>query len=93
MKFEKGKTGNPNGRPKGRGNFITMELRSWIKKILEDNQQQIEADLKALEPHQRVAMFEKLLNYVVPKCQAIEIETDTHKEDVEELIKRLKNNQ
>lgn len=35
MKFEKGKTGNPNGRPKGIPNKSTLEFKEAINNLLE----------------------------------------------------------
>ena len=69
---KKGQTGNPAGRPKGTPNKVTTDLRDWIKELLNDNRQTFEADLKKLEPHQRVAIFEKMLSYSVPKMQSVE---------------------
>ena len=51
-------------------------MRSWINEVLNSNREQFEDDLKALEPHQRVALMEKLLSYVIPKMQSISSEDD-----------------
>ena len=72
MGQKKGKTGNPHGRPLGTPNKVTMDLRTWIKNIVENNMQQLEKDLQALEPKDRWNIIEKLLNYAVPKIQSIE---------------------
>ncbi len=72
MAQKKGQTGNPNGRPKGIPNKITSDLRTWLSELWNENRKQFKDDLKALEPHQRVATFEKLLNYIIPKQQSVE---------------------
>lgn len=79
MAQKKGQTGNPNGRPKGTPNKVTADLRTWINDILNDNRLQIENDLKCLEPYQRIAVFEKLLQYALPK-QKENINSDELKE-------------
>lgn len=66
----KGHTNNPNGRPKGTPNKITGDMRSWISKLLTDNQAQITRDFKALEPKERVTLYERFCAYVIPKQQA-----------------------
>jgi len=60
------------GRQKGTPNKTTQDLRSWISQLLDDNRKQVIDDLKKLEPHQRVAVFEKLASYVIPKMQSID---------------------
>ena len=72
MGQKKGKTGNPNGRPKGTPNKVTTDLRTWLSELWNDNRGQFEKDLKTLEPQQRLATLEKLLNYIIPKQQSIE---------------------
>ena len=65
--------GRLGGRSKGTPNKITRPLKEWIKNLLEDNREQIERDIKELSAKDRLAMFEKLLQYVIPK-QKTELE-------------------
>lgn len=74
--MEKGKTNNPNGRPKGKPNKITQDVRGWLSAVIDKNRKQMERDLKALEPKDRLQMLEKLMQYVVPKQQAVSTEID-----------------
>ena len=76
MGQRKGKTGNPLGRPKGSPNKVTTDLRTFINELLDSNRKQITEDMKCLEPHQRIAIFEKLLSFAIPKIQSIETKVD-----------------
>ena len=74
MAQKKGKTGNPNGRPRGIPNRITSDLRQWVDMLIQSNISQFEADLKKIEPAQRLNVLEKLLQYCLPKQQSITVE-------------------
>jgi hypothetical protein len=63
------------GRTKGTPNKVTSDLRAWITELLDSNRKQITNDIESLEPHQRVIIFEKLMSYVLPKLQSVEMET------------------
>ena len=73
-KFTKGQSGNPSGRKPGVSNKITKELRDRIKDFLEGKWSQIEDDFENLEPEKRVALFEKLLQYVLPRMASMDLE-------------------
>lgn len=77
----KGKTNNPNGRPKGRKNKATLDLRQRINNFVIDKWDSIEADFEALEPKERLQFFEKLLQYSLPKLQSV-----VPKEDIDDNI-------
>jgi len=64
------------GRAKGTPNKLTADTKSWIVGVLDKNRKLFEKDLKRLEPHQRVAIFEKLLAYSIPKMQATTAQID-----------------
>ena len=83
--MEKGKTNNPNGRPKGKPNKVTQETRAWLSAVIDKNRKQMERDLKALEPKDRLQMLEKLMQYVIPKQQATTVEIDFSKMSEEQL--------
>lgn len=77
--MEKGHTNNPNGRPKGKPNKVTLDMRQWLSAVLEKNRSQMEKDLKALEPKERLQILERLMQYVIPKQQAVSAEVDFSK--------------
>jgi hypothetical protein len=76
MGLPKGVTNNPAGRPPGSRNKVTTELKQWITDLVHGNRQQFEEDLKKIEPAQRLAVLEKLIQYVIPRQQAIDINTE-----------------
>jgi hypothetical protein len=55
------------GRTKGTPNKITSQLRERIGSFLSENWSQIEEDFMELVPAQRIALFEKLLQYSLPR--------------------------
>ncbi len=77
--MEKGHTNNPNGRPKGKPNKVTGDVRRWLAELIDGNRAQIKKDLKALSPKDRLLVLEKLMQYVVPKQQATTLEVDYSK--------------
>jgi hypothetical protein len=83
--MEKGHTNNPNGRPKGKPNKLTQDARAWLSAVIDKNRKQMERDLKALEPKDRLQMLEKLMQYVIPKQQATTVEIDYSKMSEEQL--------
>ena len=75
-KFKKGQSGNPSGRKPGVSNKITKELRDRIKDFLEGKWSQIEDDFENLEPEKRVALFEKLLQFVLPRMASMDLDAN-----------------
>lgn len=88
--MEKGKTNNPNGRPKGTPNKITTTVRHWIIDILNDNREQFIKDLNTLEPANRVEVILKLLPYILPKVvNADEVEGAAYTKDDIKTVNKL----
>jgi len=71
--FEKGKSGNPNGRPKGAKNRLTTELRGTLKSIVENELENLPESLAGLPANERLAFVLKLLPYVLPRVQAVDM--------------------
>ena len=92
MAQPKGKTGNPNGRPKGSPNKVTQGVREWLSKLIDDNREQMQKDLASLEPKKRLQMLEKFMQYTVPKMQSVEAKIDLDRltsDQLDQLIKEL----
>lgn len=64
-------TPKTGGRQKGTPNKVTASVKEWLSALIDKNRRQVERDLKQLEPRERLIMLEKLMQYVVPKQQAV----------------------
>jgi predicted component of type VI protein secretion system len=76
MPFEQGISGNPEGRPKGVKNKTTSQLRETINNFLENNFEQVMKDFTELGPKDRAKLYCDLLQYGLPRLQAIQLETE-----------------
>lgn len=91
-----GKTNNPNGRPLGKPNRVTTELKQRIKAFLDDNFDTIEQDFKSMEPKDRAMFFEKLLSYAIPKQSSTDISMNFEQfteDDLNTIVTNLLNQQ
>ena len=59
------------GRQKGTPNKVTSSVKGWLSCLIDKNRRQIEKDLKAVKPLERLQMLEKLMQYVVPKQNTV----------------------
>lgn len=71
--------GRLGGRQKGTPNKVTANAKEWLSKLIDKNRRQMERDLKALEPKERLQILERLMQYVVPKQQAVSAKIDFDK--------------
>ncbi len=66
------------GRTKGTINKTTLEIREHYQKLVSDNLEQLDSDLKSLEPLQRLKVIIELSKFVVPtlKQQDLTLENE-----------------
>jgi len=79
--------GRLGGRQPGSQNKVTKDLKEWITKTITSQQATIEKDFEALESKDRIMLFEKLLAYVVPRRQSIDVSQEY--KELERLLNTL----
>ena len=77
--------GRLGGRAKGTPNRITASVKDWIFQVIDKNRLQMEKDIEALEPKDRLQVLEKLMQYVIPKQQSVSANLDINKLSEEQL--------
>lgn len=75
--FKKGQ----GGRKPGAVNKATKTLREFISDFLNDNRETLSKDFKRLSPRDRLVLFEKLLQYAIPKKQSTAISLEDLTDD------------
>lgn len=92
MAFIKGTSGNISGRPKGSKNKAGEDLRNLISNFLEKRFEGIINDFESLEAKDRIKVYTDLLQYGLPKLQAVSNELNFENltdEQLDEIINRL----
>jgi hypothetical protein len=64
------------GRTKGTPNHTTAEIREHFQNLVSNNLEQLNSDLKSLEPLHRLKMIIELSKFVVPTLKTTELTTD-----------------
>lgn len=85
-------TPKTGGRQKGTPNKLTSDFKSWIYTLIDRNRNQIKKDLKNMDPKDRLLILEKLMQYVIPKQQAVQTSIDYSRitdEQLNIIINRL----
>lgn len=84
--------GRMGGRQKGTPNRVTRDLREWVARLIDANRGQLEDDLQALAPKERLDVIEKFMQYVLPRRQAVraDLSVDELSDDqIDAIVKRL----
>jgi hypothetical protein len=74
MPFIKGKSGNANGRPSGSRNKATEDIRNNVSNFVTANLQNIQIEYNSLEAKDKLDFISKLLGFVLPKLQAVQMD-------------------
>mgnify|MGYP000169838180 FL=1 len=92
MAFQKGQSGNKNGRPKGAQNKTTAEIKEIITRIVGNQLEHIEKDLDKIrksDPAEAMRLSSRFIDYVIPKQTKIDLEGElTHR--VEKVVIEIK---
>ena len=66
-KYQKGQSGNPNGRPKGSTNEKTAYIRDWVISVIGSNGQRLAQNFSHLSRKEQWRVITQLLPYVLPR--------------------------
>ena len=83
MSFEKGNNFG-KGRPKGASNKSTEIIKRSVSNLLENNIDTVQSDLDEMQPRDRVNALLQFMKFVVPTQKAIELDTRTSQEELNE---------
>jgi Family of unknown function (DUF5681) len=73
MRYIKGQSGNPSGKPKGVTNKISAKQREYLRDFVENNKETFEKELKKLKGRAYVQAYLALMQYILPKPATAEL--------------------
>jgi len=65
------------GRKQGSINKTTLSIKENYQKLVENNIEQLDADLKALSPRDRIKAIIELSKFIIPTLKQIDAEVNT----------------
>ena len=74
-KYQKGQSGNPNGRPKGSTNEKTAYIRDWVISVIGSNGQRLAQNFSHLSRKEQWRVITQLLPYVLPRQHEAIVDT------------------
>ena len=78
MAFQQGHK-KVGGRRAGTPNKATSSLRNWVRLFVTRNTKQMQSDLDALDPRDRLILLEKFMRYTIPQQQAVSAAVDLNR--------------
>lgn len=82
---------NNEGRPKGSTNKNTNDIRNNFKMLIENNIDNLQADLDSLEPRERLKVIIDLSKFILPQLKAVEVTTEKNESTFQPIIIQLEN--
>lgn len=62
----------PKGRPLGKSNLISSNVKKLIAEIVQNNLETLQADLDQMKAVERTKIIVSLIDYVSPKLRSVE---------------------
>lgn len=95
--YNKGQSGNPNGRPRGSINEKTKYIREWIISLIGSNAQSMAEDFKRLPSKEKWRIFAQLMPYATPKQTEATLKADVNfsqlsDEQIDSIVGRISEN-
>lgn len=82
----KGRTNNPNGRPKGSKNKVTRAVKERISQFIDNNFDGLQDEYDKLDSKDKLGFMKDLFPYVVPRMSATtaEVSIENKLKDLDE---------
>ena len=88
-RYQKGQSGNPNGRPKGSTNEKTAYIRDWVISVIGSNGQRLSQNFSHLSRKEQWRVITRLLPYVLPRQHEAIVDANLDITPAEPLTLRL----
>jgi hypothetical protein len=88
MPYKKGQSGNPSGKTRGTKNRTSEDVRQSLLKLLDDNLDQLQKDIKGLKGKDRAIILINLAKHCTPPALNPEKLTEENLLQVLEYLKQ-----